>query len=182
MDEIVREGIVQILGNHRRLLMIPLRQKAKFEGWLKFELAQYLEEVGMKNVEVESKRWFRRDRTDITFFRDEAPYSVELKTANTNWKTTGVNSKGRPITNNIQMIVDDAVKLNSPSGVVAFVLFPVPIGDRRWESYLDRIGQKTGIALSRERNCRLVTVGIDAEHECDLVVCAFMSKRFSNWP
>jgi len=182
MDKIVREGIVQILANHRELLKIPLRQKAKFEGWLKFELAHYLEEIGMKSVEVESKVWHRRDRTDITFFHNGEPYTLELKTPNTNWKLEGVNSNCRPITKNIQSIIDDARKLNSPNGICAFVLFPVPVGDNRWESYLDRISERTGIALSREKNCDLIKVDVDSENECNLAVCTFMSKRFSNWP
>lgn len=43
MDEFIRKGIVEILETNRSLLKIPLRQKAKFEGWLKFELAHWLE-------------------------------------------------------------------------------------------------------------------------------------------
>ena len=182
MDRVIREGIVQILANHEGLLGLPLRQKAKFEGWLKFELAHHLEQIGMKDVEVETKRWHRRDRTDITFFHNGEPYSVELKTPNTNWKIDGVNSNARPITKNIQSVIDDAMKLNSPNGIVAFVLFPVPVGDNRWESYLKRIAEKTGIEVRREHNCDVVKVSIDSENECNLAVCTFMSKRFSNWP
>ena len=76
MDKIVRQGITQVLMNHRDLLKIPLRQKAKFEGWLKFELAHYLEKIGMENVEVESKASFSRDRADITFFHNEEPHTI----------------------------------------------------------------------------------------------------------
>jgi hypothetical protein len=143
MDKVIRKGIVEIIKNNIRLLRIPLRQKAKFEGWLKFELAHYLEQIEMTNVEVESKSHFRRDRTDITFFHNGEPYSVELKTPNTNWKIQGVNATCRPITKNIQSVIDDAKKLNSQNGIVAFVLFPIPVGDNRWELYLDRINEKT---------------------------------------
>ena len=55
MERTVRKGIIHIISNHTKLLRIPLRQKAKFEGWLKFELAHYLEDIGLKNIEVESK-------------------------------------------------------------------------------------------------------------------------------
>jgi len=131
MDDLVRKGIIEIIADNMPLLRIPIRQKAKFEGWLKFELAHYLEKEGMINVEVESKAFSRRDRTDITFFNDGEPYSLELKTPNTNWKLKGVNENCRPITKNVESIIADAKKLNSENGIVAFVLFPVPVGDSR---------------------------------------------------
>ena len=178
MDKLIRQGIVDILNNHKKLLRIPLRQKAKFEGWLKFELAYYLEQIGMKSVEVESKASFSRDRTDIIFFHNEDLYKLELKTPNTNWRIKGVNSLVRPITKNIQSIVKDAIKLNSQFGIVAFVLFPVPINDNRWTEYLNRINDKTGIVLSKEDNCELIEMNIDKKNICSLVVCTFMSKIF----
>ena len=182
MDEIIRKGIIEILKDNMTLLRIPIRQKAKFEGWLKFELANYLEQAGMQNVEVETKAFHRRDRTDITFISNGEPYSIELKTPNTNWKLEGVNNNCRPITKNIQSVIDDAKKLNSKNGIVAFVLFPVPVGDNRWKFYLDRINEKTDLGLSKEKNCELIDINIDKNNTCSLVVCAFMSKRFSSWP
>ena len=180
MDRFIRKGIVEIIADHMPLLRIPIRQKAKFEGWLKFELANYLEEKGMKNVEVESKAFFRRDRTEITFFNDGEPYSIELKTPNTNWKLKGVSESCRPITKNLESIVADAKKLNSNNGIVAFVLFPVPVGDSRWELYLDRISKETGIDVTKDRNCEVVKVGVNDSCACNIVVCTFMSKRFRN--
>lgn len=38
----------------------------------------------MKYVEVESQPYFSRHRTDITFSSEDSPYSIELKTPNTN--------------------------------------------------------------------------------------------------
>ena len=181
MDEFVRKGIVEILEENSSLLKIPVRQKAKFEGWLKFELAHWLENQGASYVEVESKVDYRRDRTDITFYHNNEPCSVELKTPNTNWKITGVTNNVRPITKNIQSIIDDAEKLNSTFGVVAFVLFPIPFNDNRWEEYLNRINDKTGLQVSKEANCNIVTVNIDSNNRCSLVVCTFKSKRFINW-
>jgi len=182
MHEIIRKGIVDILKRNRKLLKIPVRQKAKFEGWLKFELANWLELKGYSNVEVESERYFSKSKTDISFFHNEEPYSVELKTPNTNWKVPGVVDKVRPITNNIQSIIGDAEKLNSKSGIVAFVLFPVPINDNRWEVYLDRIKEKTNLEISRESNCERVNIAIDEKNKCSLIICCFKSKRFKNWP
>ncbi len=90
----------------------------------------------------------------------------------------GVNSSGRPITKNIQSIVDDALKLNSQYGIVAFVLFPVPVDDSRWEVYLKRISEKTGLCLSKENNCDVVEMNADDKHTCNLIVCSFMCKKF----
>ncbi|MHC1741730.1 MAG: hypothetical protein AB9873_01710 [Syntrophobacteraceae bacterium] len=182
MGNLVRKGIIEIIAENTPLLRIPIRQKAKFEGWLKFELAHYLEKNGMKNVEVESKVFYRRDRTDITFFNDGEPYSLELKTPNTSWKLKGVNANCRPITKNFESIIADAKKLNSENGIVAFVLFPVPVDDSRWEIYLDRINKETGLGVTRDRNCEIIRVSIDDRNACNIVVCSFMSKRFHNWP
>jgi len=161
MDEIVRKGIIEIISRNKSLLRIPIRQKAKFEGWLKFELAYYLEKIGMKNVEVESKASYRKERADIAFFNNGEPYRLELKTPNTNWKLTGVNGNCRPITKNVQSVIVDAKKLNSKNGIVAFVLFPVPVGDSRWELYLNRINKETGLAISKEISCEIINVNID---------------------
>jgi hypothetical protein len=182
MDKIINNAISKILNNRKELLKIPIRQKAKFEGWLKFELAHYLEKIGMESVEVESKRYFKRDRTDITFFYDGNYYSVELKTSNTNWKIKGVQPRTRPITKNIQSIIEDAEKLNSTQGIVAFVLFPIPFGDNRWTEYLVRIKEKTGLEISKESNCNLITLSLNQNEKCQVIVCTFKSKVFNNWP
>jgi hypothetical protein len=184
MDDVVRKGIIETIKSNMLLLRIPIRQRAKFEGWLKFELAYFLEQKGMENVEVESKASYRRDRTDIVFFHNGEPYSVELTTPNTNWKLDGVSDICRPITKNVQSIIDDVKKLNSRTrnGIVAFALFPIPLGDNRWQFYLDRINDKTGLELSKENNCELIEMNIDEKNVCHVVVCTFMSKQFNPWP
>lgn len=181
MDKIINNAISDILKHRKDLLKIPIRQKAKFEGWLKFELAHYLEKIGMESVEVESKTYFKRDRTDITFFSNGSFYSIELKTPNTNWRITGVQPRTRPITKNIQSVIEDAMKLNSTQGVVAFVLFPIPFGDDRWIEYLVRIKEKTGLEISKESNCNLITVHLNQNKKCQVMVCTFKSKVFNKW-
>ncbi len=92
MDKFVRNAIVSILNNHVNVIKIVVRQKAKFEGWLKFEIASYLESYGMKSVKVESKAEYRREWSDISFFYKGNPYTIELKTPNTNWKLKDINN------------------------------------------------------------------------------------------
>lgn len=177
MDKLIRKGIVQILSTNEDLLRIPVRQRAKFEGWLKFELASYLESVGMRHVEVESHVSWGRQRTDIAFSCNDEPYGVELKTPNTNWRIPGVKSSTRPITRNIQSVIDDAIKLDSTMGIVAFVLFPIPLHDERWVMYLDRIREDTQTKLTEDDNCELVDMHLGDGNRCSLVVCAFRSRQ-----
>lgn len=178
MDKLIREAIASILKRRNDVLHIAIRQRAKFEGWLKFELASHLQSYGMENVEVESMAGFGKERSDISFFHKGNPYCIELKTPNTNWKINGVKDIGRPVTKNIKSIIEDTLKLNSQYGIVAFVLFPIPSGDNRWENYLSRIMDKTNIELSKEKNCEIVHAAYGEEINCDLVICTYMSKYY----
>lgn len=178
MYDAIREWIVEILENHKQLLTIAVRQRAKFEGWLKFELAVVAEKHGAQSVEVESacdERGFSGERSDLSFIYDGNRYHVELKTANSNWRMPGVRNKTRPITKNIAGIVNDARKLSrcSGEGIVAFVLSPIPPQDNRWTEYLDRIASELGIPLSEQVHCRRLSVDWGQGESADLVVCSF---------
>ncbi len=180
MDQVILKEISNIVKSNLQLLKIAIRQKAKFEGWLKFELANRLENLGMESVEVESRTYFSRNRADISFINDETYHRVELKTSNTNWKIDGVSNNGRPITKNINSIIKDAKKLNSTQGIVAFILFPIPSADNRWKTYITRIVNETGIQINFDKNCRIEQVNIDEERTCDLLICSFLSRKFDN--
>ncbi|MCR8556911.1 hypothetical protein KXD93_04630 [Mucilaginibacter sp. BJC16-A38] len=180
MHNVILDGISSIIEANRDLLRIPIRQKAKFEGWLKFELAFYLSEQGFKEVDVETTvDGF--GRRDITFFDSDSNfYSVELKTSNTNWLIPGIRKVGKPLTKNLRSIVEDCIKINSSQGIVAFVLFPIPLGDKRWEDYIEKIAYDTGSALNKVTNCKLITMDIDDEHQCELLVCTFISQTMKH--
>jgi len=180
MDSLIRTAISEIIEDHKELLKLPISQRAKFEGWLKFELAHKLQQKGMEYVEVESKVNYRRDRTDITFFHDNESYSIELKTPNTNWKIKGVNDTTRPITKNISTIIDDTIKLNPSYGIVAFVLFPIPLNDDRWIKYINRISETVKINIDIEKKCCLKNIDLDFNQVCSLVICSFNSRTFTN--
>jgi hypothetical protein len=66
---------------------------------------------------------------------------IELKTPNTNYGMSGVENRTRPITKNINSILEDIhkLKVNNVAGIIAFVLFPVRSGDDQWKVYLERI-------------------------------------------
>lgn len=179
MHEKCRQWIVGILQGRLSLVALAVRQRAKFEGWLKFELGFCAEREGAGPVRVEEssgKRGFsKRGFSDVCFRSGKTLYYVELKTSNTNYRVPGVVKKSRPITINIASIVKDAKKLRhcSGRGIVAFVLFPIRKGDSRWMRYLQRIGRKLNTTLSEKDHCTRVCVPIEDDKLCEVVVCCF---------
>jgi hypothetical protein len=178
MDRDVRRWIVEVLEQHRELLAIALRQRAKFEGWLKFELAACAESHGATNVEVEAPTGLGA-RADLTFIRDGKRYDVELKTSNTNWRMGGVLARTRPITKNIKGVITDGGKLRNckGDGIVAFCLFPVEAGHTKWIDYLTRIGFELGVNLTADEHTSRVTVPLKDEHQADIVVATFLVPK-----
>jgi hypothetical protein len=124
MEKRLRSWIVDVLEQHRTLLTVAVRQRAKFEGWLKFELALYAEQHGATDVEVEAPSG-SGSRSDLTFSYDGRRYDVELKTSNTNWRMKGVLARTRPITKNIRGVIIDGGKLRQcpGDGIVDSVCF-----------------------------------------------------------
>ena len=173
IPDLIREWIVTILETRAEVLDIAIRQRAKFEGWLKFELAVLAESKGAI-VSVEAP-YGDTSRADVSVTMNGCCYFVELKTPNTNWRIGGVQNKHRPITKNIRSVADDAAKFvgQGVRGVVAFVLFPVPVGDCRWHKYLRRIGEMADKPLTEERHCSRVKMRLRTGQQCEAVVCCF---------
>jgi len=119
-----------------------MSQRAKFEGWLKFELAEYAISKGAKDVQIEPRISENGlSRADLAFSYNGERIVIKLKTPNTNYRMSGVKNRTRPITKNIHSIVEDIRKLKSHGvgGIIAFVLFPVRTDENQWKVYLDRI-------------------------------------------
>jgi hypothetical protein len=159
-------------------MAIAMRQRAKFEGWLKFSLAAHAELKGATDVIVEapiSVSGVNRARSDFSFKWDCVRYDVELKTPNTHWRMPGVAELHRPVTKNFSSIVEDGRKANSQDcqPLVAIVIFPIPIGDDRWLQYLERIGHELQLTLSREAHATQITLPISPAHSADVVICCF---------
>jgi hypothetical protein len=155
-------------------MALAASQRAKFENWLKFELAACAAKQGAGELALEPPSG-PGSRADLGFTYKRHRYYIELKTVNTNWRMEGVQSKTRPITKNIQGVVDDVRKLkHCPGrGLVAFVLFPIRMADKRWMAYLDRVGEATGMALSESRHCDRVRLALANDNACEVVVCCF---------
>ena len=173
----IRKWIKTVLEAHPQVLKIALSQRAKFEGWLKMELAAIAETGGAIGLQLEAPISDAKNasRADMAFTLDDTRYVVELKTPNTNWRLSGVQSKTRPVTKNIQSIVEDAEKLRNCKdiGLVAFTLFPIPFGDRRWEEYVERISSKTGVAILATDCCSTVEVPLINGNKAEVLICCF---------
>lgn len=177
MDKILRQWIVQVIRQNESIIRIALRQRAKFEGWLKFEMAAFAESNGATTVEVEtpSNSGETRERADFSFVYSGEKYDVELKTSNTNWRMAGVVNTTRPITENVAKIVRDAKKLRQSSnkGLVAFVMFPVPQNDDQWKKYIKRIADETELPITAQDNCERVNISLEKRDSADLIICVF---------
>jgi hypothetical protein len=155
-------------------MALALSQRAKFEPWLKFELAAMAAANGACDVRLEPSCG-RGKRADLSFVYDGNTFLVELKTANGNWRMKGVENRVRPITNNIESVVVDARKLRASGepGLIAFVLFPIPSSDSQWRTYLKRISSQVSVELSEEKHCCRVEVQLQCGSTCEAVVCCF---------
>lgn len=133
LSELVFSELRPKLEEHEGL-SIFVRERAKFEGWLKVEvcdsLTKHFDDVTPEN-----------ERIDITF----QDWAIELKTINTNIKFEGVKSKTRPITKNTQAVIDDIKKLRLTgyrNRAVLFVVFPIWHSNENWQRQLNRISER----------------------------------------
>jgi len=177
----IRKWILDILEAHKPLVRIVVQQRAKFEGWLKLELAAMAVKQGAQQVEVEPF-WQNNGKgyhSDLAFRLEGVAYHLELKTPNTSYRLPGVRNKSRPITKNITGIINDARKLRScpAQGVVAFVLFPVKMGDRKWYGHLRRIRDETKIPVAPEEHCVSASLDLDGRNAAALIVCTFLVPK-----
>ncbi len=118
------------IKNHAGLA-ICASERAKFEGWLKVELCDILSSH-FNDVQPEGQRF------DVVF----GDWAIELKTPNTNYRYDSVKNKHRPITNNIDGILEDIEKLRSApfkNKAVLFVAFPVESSNPNWQAHLIRL-------------------------------------------
>jgi len=185
VDALVRSWIVEILRLHVPLIAVAVRQRAKFEGWLKFELAAYAALQGASDVTVETSLGDEvGTRSDLTFVFRGRRYDIELKTCNTNWRMEGIRNLTRPITKNVSGIVVDAKKLQQcpGDGIVAVCMFPVAGKDDRWTEYLGRINRELGIELSVTQHCTRVSVSLGDGCDADVIVIAFAVPRVALVP
>jgi len=128
--QLINTQLIPKINRHSGLGVFA-RNRSKFEGWLKVELIDCLTQQ-FADVEPE------KNRVDITF--DD--WAVELKTLNTNFRYPNVRNRTRPITKNVQSVINDVAKLNrlnTPNKAVVFIAFPVQHNHLDWQPHLRRI-------------------------------------------
>lgn len=147
MRNILLNFVEEILldNANRKMLLLANKGRNKFEGWFKFELTKkLLAREGINEVSVERKYITNVDGendektvySDLAFTDGRNQYLVELKTANTSYALDGCNASTRPITDNINSIINDIKKLYNariegnedvtPLGLSVFICFPLP--------------------------------------------------------
>ena len=140
--------IVSILKDNAELVFIAIKQRAKFEGWLKFQLAHKLLEEDEK-VEVE-RPYPTNGMLHADIYAKNA--FIELKTPNTNYRYEQCISCNRPITKNITSIIEDINKLRSieeNEKYIAFVIFPID-QKKKYLEYIQRVEKEGGVELFKQ--------------------------------
>ena len=141
----LNDHIVDILSKNKDKISIALKQRAKFEGWLKIELAYKLLQ-SYSDVKIEYP-YPCDNRKHADIYASNA--LIELKTPNTNYQTDNCVSCVRPITKNIKSIIDDINKLHKLGGqhkkYISLVLFPIDAKED-YKKYTQRINN-TGVVL-----------------------------------
>jgi len=143
MYKSVFEEIVSILKDsswNGPILAIHIPQRAKFERYLQAVLSFRLKKK-YKDTEIE----YPLGDKHVDIYANKT--YIELKTPNTSYRFDGIVEKTRPITKNIQSIIDDINKLrehNVKEGVIAFVMFPIDPCKNDYSQHLNKITSVLG--------------------------------------
>lgn len=137
MVQQLNDILVNILTSRQDLVFIAIKQRAKFEGWLKFELANELRKL-YPDTCVEKCMPYKGSEKLVDVFSNNS--CIELKTPNTSYRHDGCENRTRPITSNIDSIINDinALKDIGVNGYIAFVLFPID-NNGKYQSHIDKI-------------------------------------------
>lgn len=168
----ISKWIENLIQSHDQVLAVAIKQRSKFEGWLKIELANQALNYGANDIEFEVTLPDDNGQADLALSLDGIRYYIELKTANTNWRLPGVLNLRRPITKNVNSIISDGYKLRNSkvNGIVAFVMFPIPVGDKRWEEYFERITNALSIDNPPFDSTKQISTIIGDSLKADVVI------------
>jgi len=159
----VMDALREVLTRRRGVVWLAVKQRAKFEGWLKLELAHALKEAGLTDIRLECQ-YVGKKKADLAFRFEDGCCFIELSMCNTNWRVEGVESATRPITKNVEHVLKDIKKLKmvkEPNlGIALTLFFPVPI-DWSAQDLLDKVSRiKGGKELLKEPHNILDTVEV----------------------
>lgn len=146
MENTIFQLLCHILQSNAPLLSIAISQRAKFEGWLKFVLANGLNNA-FSNTCVEES--IDKSLVDICCNNS----LIEIKTPNTSYTANGCVNKVCAVTDNINGIIADIYKLNKihnksrkyVHGYIAFVMFPVD--ENKYQYHINKVINHLGSPL-----------------------------------
>ncbi len=148
LDEIVSK-LIDTISQHNGCAIF-VEERAKFEGWVKVELARILFELGYK-VEPE-KAYFidgKRHQVDLFSEHGNTRLCVELKTVNTNYTGILAKKKTRPITMNINGVLEDLEELSRIKEAnpeveyyVLFLVYPCESGNKHWQMHKRKLAAR----------------------------------------
>lgn len=185
ISELLCDMIGDIILRNQELVSIAVRQRAKFEGWLKFELARTLRRY-FKNTCVEynvNTGTYGASEDDeqaethklVDIFFDNI--LLELKTPNTNYANPLCEDRTRPITKNIESILGDVKKLRdilqmpnlhgSSRGFIAFAMFPLDVKEKLYMAHIDKI---TKVITSHNSNGQPITKVIKLDNQIPILI------------
>lgn len=116
-------------------LALFAKRRAKFEGWLKVELIDILMKNGIEDVLPEA------GLIDVSFGK----VAIELKTVNTNYRDGIAKNLTRPITKNIEDVIEDITNHRGnksskfPCKYIIFIVFPLNELNAGWKGHLQKI-------------------------------------------
>lgn len=156
------------LKENRKKLELPVRQRAKVEGWLKVELLYSIWQRllhGSQNSEIEIERPYPKNKKlhcDIFFTnRRRKRVYLELKIINTSYNCNynRIPKKIRPIAQNVQSVIEAAKRLRKLTNkgdvrIIAFIVYPLCQEKlNKWEYHESKINKKMGKFVDFEDLC-----------------------------
>lgn len=159
--------IYDCLRENRGKLQLPVRQRAKVEGWLKVELFYSIWQKllhGNPNLEIGIERSYPNNENlhcDIFFVTPQKKHIyLELKIINTSYDCNSnlIPKKTKPITMNVNSITVASKRLRQITkkdkrnkGFVAFIVYPLCKEKlSKWEEHESKINKKIGKFFDRK--------------------------------
>ena len=153
------------LKENRNKLELPVRQRAKVEGWLKVELLYSIWQKLLhrsQNSEIEIERPYPKNKKlhcDIFFTTPRRKHVyLELKIINTSYDCDSdlIPRKTKAITDNVQSVIQASDRLRELTNkrderIVAFVVYPLCKEKlSKWEEHESKINNKIGNFFDRK--------------------------------
>lgn len=158
------------LKENRNKLHLAVRQRAKFEDWLKIELFYSIWQKllhGNQDSEIEIERPYPKNkqlRCDIFFATPQKRHVyLELKIINTSYDCDSylIPKKAKPITKNVQSVIEASERLRKFTNkkdekIVAFVVYPLcreKLGN--WQKHESKINEQGFLKKIRHQDLKL---------------------------